>query len=382
MNKIQTRYDGKCSKCSTEHKAQDWIAYDENAPRGKRALCLNCAGPALYVKAATSMEAEVINRDYAKDLAVAAKPVSVPVASPAVVTKPTTTVNDSLAEVIARAIEPMIKGQLDEARVVELVKEHAKPLAHTITVKSPAIPEGLDMGRQHKQFEQLLLTCNARDRGKRLNVWITGSAGTGKTTAAENVAKALGLTYASTGSLVESYKLFGFIAPGTGKYVATPFREIWECGGVFIFDDFDGSDPVCVIELNNALANGSCTFPDGLVQRHENCILILTANTWGGGATNEYVGRMKQDAAFLDRFVGIEWEIDEELERDTCHRPEWVLYVQKVRANVKAKGLKVLVTPRATYYGAALLDSGLDGATVQAMTLRKAMTVNQWESVR
>ena len=129
------------------------------------------------------------------------------------------------------------------------------------------------------------------------------------------------------------------------------------------------------------LANGLCMFPDGMVPRHPDCCIILTANTFGTGATNDYVGRLRQDAAFLNRFVTISWPIDEELEAATSPDTKWTKRVQQVRANVAKKGIKVLVTPRATYYGAALLAAGLDQTTVETMTLKAAMTKEQWESV-
>ncbi len=240
-----------------------------------------------------------------------------------------------------------------------------------------------DAGIQHKLFPRLVKMLNSRDhKGNKLNIWIMGPAGTGKTSAAENAAIALGMEYASTGALSESYKLFGFMSPGNGQYVSTPFRKKWEFGGLFILDDFDGTDPTVGTELNNALANGGCTFPDGYVKRHPDCCIVLTANTWGLGATNDYVGRMKQDAAFLDRFAKLHWPIDEDLELATAPIEAWTRRVQEIRANVKTKGLKVLVTPRASYYGAALLQAGLTQEEAEESCLKAAMSDDQWRSVQ
>jgi hypothetical protein len=107
----------------------------------------------------------------------------------------------------------------------------------------------------------------------------------------------------------------------------------------------------------------------------------LTANTWGYGATTEYVGRVKQDAAFLDRFIPFTWEIDEQLELATCSSKEWCKRVQGIRARVKAKGLKVLVTPRASYKGASLLEVGFTFTEIENM-LFSAMSKEQWEMVK
>ncbi len=361
MKTMNSAWDGKCCQCGKAHVQGAKIAYDPNGPRGKKAYCLDCAG--MFTESDESPIQEPPQLVSAHQ-----EPTPQPVAT-------------DLASLIAQAVAPLVQGRLDEARVVELIQAHAKPMAHTITVVTPEAPEGRDMGRQHKQFETLLKICSAMTASGRLNVWVAGPAGTGKTTAAEKCAEALGLQYACTGSLVESYKLFGFISPGTGEYCSTPFRKMWENGGMFIFDDFDGSDPAMAVELNNALANGSCTFPDGVVRRHKDCILILTANTWGLGGTTEYVGRLKQDAAFLDRFVKVSWTIDEMLELDTCPDRAWAVRVQQVRHNVQTKGIKVLVTPRASYYGAALLQAGLTKPEVETIVLRGCMTSEQWEQV-
>jgi hypothetical protein len=91
---------------------------------------------------------------------------------------------------------------------------------------------------------------------------------------------------------------------------------------------------------------------------------------------------MKLDQAFLKRFVCLAWDYDNELELATAPNPTWTKRVQAVRAQVKAKGLRVLVTPRESYFGARLLAAGLDQDTVEAMTLRSGMTEEQWSQVK
>jgi len=303
--------------------------------------------------------------------------------------------NGELGAVLAHAIEKHLDlGKLDASKLLDQFQAKFDALAQefhnsvkTIQVTNVTVTNELgevkDCGTQHKQFPKLVKMLSARDHKRhRLNIWIAGPAGTGKTSAAEHAAKALGLDFASTGALTESYKIFGFIAPGTGNYVPTPFRKIWEQGGVFLFDDCDASDPNVLTEFNNALANGGCTFPDGYIPRNPDCVIVLTANTWGLGATNDYVGRMKQDAAFLDRFAKLYWPIDENLELATAPIESWTRRVQQVRERCKDKGIKVLVTPRASYYGAALLQAGLCQSEVEESVLKGAMSEDQWTSVR
>lgn len=374
MQTIKAEYAGKCCQCGLKHDAGFNVCYDASAPRGQKVYCLDCG---FSRKAAAKVEPvkETVKPSPAFDTDEAQKKLRedhIEAKAPVL----------DLAGLIAQAVAPLVQGRLDEARVIELVREHTKPQAHTITVNDAVTGESRDMGRQHKQFATLLKVCQARTHSGRLNVWVTGAAGTGKTSAAEGVAVALGMPFAVMPTQTDAYGFYGYNSPGTGEYQRTPARDIWEKGGVLILDDFDGTPADVAIQLNAPFANGHSTFPDGVVRRHVNCILIVTANTCGHGATMDYVGTTKQNAAFLDRFVFLDWTIDEELERDTCPNPKWAERVQAVRGKVKAKGIKVLVTPRASYYGAALLEAGIPWAEVEAMTLRKAMNTDQWESVR
>jgi MoxR-like ATPase len=215
-----------------------------------------------------------------------------------------------------------------------------------------------------------------------VNVWLTGPAGTGKTTAAKNVADALGLPFKFTGSIDTEYKLLGFV-DAQGRVVNTEFRDAFVNGGVFLFDEVDSSLPAALLAFNAALANPYCAFPDGIKARHNNFVAIAAANTWGLGATNDYVGRCKLDAAFLDRFQAkIHWGIDEELETAISGNEEWAKRVQKFRAVLAANPIKgVMITPRASIGGTKLLAEGFTRSEVEEMTMRCGMTDAQWAEI-
>ncbi|HXE51212.1 MAG TPA: AAA family ATPase [Ramlibacter sp.] len=289
--------------------------------------------------------------------------------------------NDAGAQ-LAALITSLAAGAINEARVIELIAEHApRPRQHEIVVVD-TVGERRAIGTQHRQFEQLLRACAARDHsGNRLNIWLAGPAGSGKTTAAENVAKALGLAFHFNGAIDNEYKLLGF-TDANGRIVSRPFREAYQNGGVYLFDEVDRSLPGALLAFNAALANGVCDFPDGTIARHPDCVIIAAGNTWGLGGTTQYVGAMKQDAAFVDRFAFLLWEIDEALETAACPNAEWCSYVQRVRERVVANGVQgVMVSPRASFIGASLLAAGLDRDTVIAMTIRKGMSAEQWGAV-
>lgn len=284
-----------------------------------------------------------------------------------------------LASAIAPYLEQRIQGLVDESKVEAIVtKLFDGMIFKTVTTVEVKLPEQetRNIGVQHKQFPTLLQLVAAR-----MNVWLPGPAGSGKTTAVENVAKALGLKFYHCGAMDNDYKLMGFIN-AQGQVVNTLFREWFINGGVFCGDEIDSWLPSATLALNAALANGHCTFPDGTFQRHPDAIFIGCANTWGLGGTNDYVGRMKQDAAFLDRFVKLEWNYDDGLEIALAGNQEWTERVQSLRSKAHSKGLKVIISPRASINGAKLLASGISKTIVEQVVIRQGMTDEQWRSIQ
>ncbi len=205
----------------------------------------------------------------------------------------------------------------------------------------------------HSITARVLLYARAR-----VNTYLYGPAGSGKTTMASHVAKELGLPVYATGAVDSAHTLLGYIAPGTGQYVRTAFREAFENGGVFLFDEVDGSDATAIVGLNQAVANNWFTFPDGVVAKHTDFVLLAAANTVGTGANRQYVGRNQLDGATLDRFARLAMDYDEKLERFTAPNLNWCKYVQAVRKAIADNGINAIVSPRATYDGAAVIAMG------------------------
>ena len=252
-----------------------------------------------------------------------------------------------------------------------------------VELKNTETQEFKDLGIQHKNFPDLLKACNAREAsGHRLNIWLHGPAGTGKTHAAHEVAKALTLPFQSNGTLLTEHSLSGFI-DAHGKYHTTAFREIFENGGVYLGDEYDVWNPKAAMWLQAALSNGHTRFPDGMVKRHADCVIIFGANTTGKGATNDYSTRVKVDDANSNRVVYLSWPLDEALESAISPNAAWTARVQQTRKRIEARKLKGhIITPRQSMQGAALLASGLSEDTVADMVLRRGLSDEHWEQIR
>jgi len=234
-------------------------------------------------------------------------------------------------------------------------------------------------GHQHPAFSRLLRVATSRGVDGRVpNVWITGPAGSGKTTGARKLAEALNVPFFYNGALETKFEVIGYKDAG-GNYHTTAFREAMEQPSVYLFDDIDSCDSNApLLALNGALANGLITFPDAQIERHPDSIVIATANTWGMGATADYVGRTKLDGAFLDRFgAKIHWGYDEAFEVAISGNPDWTRHVQAARRAAHFAGLKVLITPRASIAGAAYIAAGFSFAEAAEMTYLAGLSADQ-----
>lgn len=282
--------------------------------------------------------------------------------------------------------------------VAGLEDDRGEPTPAVKPVEKPPVSPVADKGRiQHAYFQALLRIVAARR-----NAWLCGPAGSGKTTSAHEVATALGLKFyaKSVGPQVTESSLIGY-QDANGKTVRTQLREAFEFGGVFLLDEVDAASPAVLVVINALLANGVASFPDAVVAKHPDFVLIAGANTIGLGADRQYVGRQQIDAATLDRFVLLDWPYDPRIEAAAAGvclsavsksaRPSpfqfedkfgtegrCYEYVQKVVAIRNAvatfgKAVRVIVSPRASINGTALIRQGFSIADALNLCVWKGL---------
>ena len=259
---------------------------------------------------------------------------------------------------------------VNEARVAKMIADHvaaqlreikaAKPVETIVRIMQDDKVIGTVKGTKHPKFNKLAKSIAARTLdGFHLNVWLFGPTASGKSHAPRQLADAMKKKYYVHGAMSMSHELMGY-KDANGKYHTTPFRECYEKGGVCLLDECDSWDPAVTLALNGALANGIAAFPDGMVLRHKDAMIIAAGNTVGAGATAEFVGRNRLDAAFMSRFpVKIEWPRDVAIEKAASGNDAWVDRVIKARARAAEAGLKHAIDPRHSQAGAALIAAGM-----------------------
>jgi hypothetical protein len=262
-----------------------------------------------------------------------------------------------LEELIAKAVSPLLTPTLsiDEMReiVTDLVKEQIKE----IPIPTRVIDEsgvGKVVGMTHKEFEKILKVCL-----RRRAIMLVGPSGSGKTHLAEQIADAMNLPFyfIPVGPQTTKGDLLGF-PTATGGTVRTMLREAYEFGGVFLLDEFDAGNAAVLTVLNAMTSNNQAAFPDGMVKKHKDFVLIAAANTFGRGANRQYVGRNQLDAATLDRFTTVNFDYDEDLELGLSTNKEWTLKIQAIRHRIFALKEQIVCSPRASFAGAEYLEDG------------------------
>jgi MoxR-like ATPase len=269
--------------------------------------------------------------------------------------------------------------KLDETNA-KLAAEKNKPSEsskHPVTMIIENRLKGtkLKTGMVHKTTPTLL-----RRIKNDINCYLVGPAGSGKTTGCEIAAEALGLKFyfMSVGPQITKSDILGYMS-ANGSYVMTLFRQAYEFGGLFLFDEIDAGNGGVLTCMNAALAGKSASFPDKMVQRHPDFRCVAAGNTFGTGPDRVYVGRLELDGASIDRFNQLEWGYDEALENaivtsiDTDWSAKWLPLVQAARKAVGQLNLRYVISPRASIGGVKLLADGESLDEVKQTMLWKSM---------
>lgn len=159
-----------------------------------------------------------------------------------------------------------------------------------------------------------------------VNACAVGGKGIGKTTTFEKIAEKDDATIAVISCSDDGIRpdLFGTLTPGIREgYVLAEVAEAMlkaENGEkVFVLlDEADALTPSDALKLNRALEQRKINHPflGRTIKFGRNVQFFAAMNTTGNGADEDFTGRDKQDAAFLDRFFRFRVNLDRELQRE------------------------------------------------------------------
>jgi MoxR-like ATPase len=207
------------------------------------------------------------------------------------------------------------------------------------------LPEGEVV---HEQFKDLLFRMTTLAPNQR-QVLLLGERGTGKTHAAEQLARTLGLRFTalsmSGGTTERAFHGAVRLIDGSMIWQPSAFLEYFAHGGVFLVDELDKADSTVATSLNMALANGYCVPVDSGVRinRHRDCIVIAAANALGSSRT--YTASNRLDASTVERFAIMHWGMSNDILRrmagecgDSAKADSLLRLTFAIRERIVAKG--------------------------------------------
>jgi len=158
----------------------------------------------------------------------------------------------------------------------------------------------------------------------KMDILIFGRAGTGKSLMAKAISTALEWNFFSI-NFTEGLRysdIFEFTTLEDGRTVRkkTDLMKAFEVPGIVFLDEAFAIEPGVALGLNKLLQEGYYQARVGVIKRHEDCVVMLGANTMGRGSSQKYRGAKRADMSFLQRFIAYELDYDREVEKKIAER--------------------------------------------------------------
>lgn len=266
-----------------------------------------------------------------------------------------------------RNTDRLLVKDIEDGNIYNTSRRGTKLLSKTLSVEEQEAKQALEEAlakakKERKLMQELGIRFSSTDTPTRIkrtieagikNIWLCGPAGSGKSMMTRQVATELGLPYLciSCGIGTSSTEFVGYKYP---TRESTKFAEYYSKPSIILLDEFTALDPAVAQICNAALANDEIETTTGTVYRDPNCIIIATSNTFGGGASRQYVANNQLDASTIDRFIGGIIEVNYSESFESQYDSEVVDYVNSLRNIIKTYDFRRIASTRMIQAGCAL----------------------------
>lgn len=266
-----------------------------------------------------------------------------------------------------RNTDRLLVKDIEDGNIYNTSRRGTKLLSKTLSIEEQKVKQALEEAlakaeKERKLMQELGIKFSSSDTPTRIkrtieagikNIWLCGPAGSGKSMMTRQVAAELGLPYLciSCGIGTSSTEFVGYKYP---TRESTKFAEYYSKPSIILLDEFTALDPAVAQICNAALANDEIETTTGTVYRDPNCIIIATSNTFGGGASRQYVANNQLDASTIDRFIGGIIEVNYSESFESQYDPEVVNYVNSLRNIIKTYDFRRIASTRMIQAGCAL----------------------------
>lgn len=240
---------------------------------------------------------------------------------------------------------------------------------------------------------------------------IRGPAGNGKSTGARYVLESKGYKVYHldcTDSTTVDQLVGGIVPVPDGKGgISMEFKDglfakaFKDPKSAILLDEFDSLDPRVAICLQSALHRNSAgggkrkvsasDSTEGHFVSKGDCPVLVTMNTYGNGATREYVGRNAMDAASMDRFDSIidtSYEFEKEIigakfgeenaKKYAGEIEKVIKWADTVRTKINEKSMRiVLSTRRLIDISESVIVLGLDPTSAVAREFKTRLSPSE-----
>jgi len=216
-------------------------------------------------------------------------------------------------------------------------------------------------GHTHPMYEKAIKLC----RHPKINLLLVGPSGCGKTHMAMMIAEGLGLKHYCQGCCEDTTKgtFVGINLPN--EYIPGTVERVMRDGGLLLIDEFDALNANVALIINAALSNGYMVNARGeVVKQHDDCVIIVSANTFGRGADRLFCGRNQLDAATMERVYALDMDYDTDFETQIGTK-ELCDFVWGIRAKAIKNRVRISVGSRWIEKGQAAMDCGVALKEVQ-----------------